>query len=164
MATISFITFAAGDTTSHDDVNSNFNMVNTYINDGIPNDDLANPYADVVIGPFTVDALGSGSAHHIIRMKPPLMNDTLVPVRAMISFDAGTGDATMDVQASGVTILLSAGALVAATADNVATADSFAINTISANQTLSFHIIESSGANTISGITGCLWCKVKHRE
>lgn len=161
---ITFHSFSAGDTTSVTAVNSNFTLINTYLSDGIPVTDLNNEYADVIIGPFTVDALGINSAHYIIRMKPPLMTTTLIPVRAMISFDTGTGDATMDVKVNGTTILLSAGALVATTADNVATADSFAISSIGANTTLSFHIIESSTSATISGITAMLWCKTKHRE
>jgi hypothetical protein len=160
---ITFHSFSAGDTTSVTAINSNFTLINTYLSDGVPVTDLSNEYADVIIGPFTVDALGINSGT-VIRMKPPPMTTTLVPVRAMISFDAGTGDATMNIKVNGTTIMLSAGALVAATSATVATADSFATGaTISANQTLSFHIIESSTSATISGITAMLWCKTKHR-
>ena len=160
MATISFITFSAGDTTSHTNVNSNFGRINTYISDKIPNVDLANQYSDVIIGPFTIDSIGANSAHHVIRMKPPLMNGTLNPHRAMVSFDTGSGDAELDIKLSGTTILVAP--LTSTVSNAVATVDSFSTETIGANQTLSFHVIESGGANPINGITVCLWCKSKH--
>ena len=155
---ITFITFSAGDTTSHTNVNSNFGRINTYIAAGIPNTDLNNKYADVLIGPFTIPALAHDTDYHIIRVKPL---NAIVPVRAELSFDAGASDATLEIKENGSAIMT---ILTATTVDTVVTRDSFTDASIAANSTLSFHISCANVTGSLSGITASLWCKSLHRE
>tara|TARA_R110002167_G_scaffold58769_5_gene166506 strand:+ start:8498 stop:8971 length:474 start_codon:yes stop_codon:yes gene_type:complete len=155
---ITFITFSAGDTTSHTNVNSNFGRINTYIAAGIPNTDLNNKYADVLIGPFTVLTLANNTAHHVIRVKPP---SALVPVRAEISFDGSTGDVTLEVKEGGSDIMA---ILTATTVDTIVTRDSFTDASIAADSTLSLHIVCTNTGATVTGVTASLWCKSLHRE
>lgn len=167
--TISFNTLTNGTANDARPVNSNFTKVNVelFTTKLAPESSLQNPYADVIIGPFTVGTLGASSNHFDIRISPPVMDDVLIPVRASLSFNSGgaNADATLDIVevVGGTSGSIFTSVLTATTAVTVFTRDSFSDVSIAANSVLRFEISESTGNAAISGITAMLWCKTRHQ-
>jgi len=160
---ISFDAITNGATNDGSVLSGNFAKINTEIftTKLAPEEVLQNPRSDFLLGPFFVDSLSSGATAQVFRLKTPnTLDDVIVPLRATISFDAGSGDATLDITEDGSTIFTSV--LTATTVDSVFDRDSFADDSIAQDSTISFHVVNAGGGHT-SGITVALWCKSRHR-